>query len=128
MDIKIDIGIGDAYDRLTILQIKLDKIKDANKLNNISKEYDYLLLKMIKVISPDDDDNTLQKETLRLKEVNKKLWDIEDALRKYESKNDFGQEFIELARCVYKLNDERAAIKKTINEYYKSSFIEEKSY
>lgn len=128
MDMLIQVGVGEAYDRLTILEIKLQRIEDAKKLGNISREYDYLSGMMATIVEPKDEDHSLEKAILRLKEVNEELWDVEDALREYERDNDFGKEFIALARSVYKLNDERAALKKSINQCHNSYFIEEKSY
>lgn len=128
MDILIQIGIGEAYDRLTILEIKLERIEDEKKLRNISKEYDYLVGVMATIVPPKDENNELSEATLRLKEVNKQLWDVEDALREYERDGVFNDTFIQIARSVYKLNDERASIKKLINEIHNSYFIEEKSY
>jgi hypothetical protein len=128
MDMLIQVGIGEAYDRLTILEIKLQRIEDAKKLGNVSREYDYLSGMMATIVQPKDEDRSLEKAILRLKEVNEELWDVEDALREYEKDNDFGKEFIALARSVYKLNDERSALKKTINQCHNSYFVEEKSY
>lgn len=128
MDIQIKIGIGEAYDRLTILEIKLERIKDNNKIENITKEYEYLTSIMATIISPSDDDGLLEKSIFRLKEVNKELWDVEKDLREYEKNNTFDKAFIIMARNVYKFNDERADLKKIINKYHNSYFIEEKSY
>ena len=128
MDIQIQIGIGEAYDRLTILEIKLERIEDANKISNISKEYDYLVGTMATIVPPNDEDGSLQEAIFRLKEVNRELWDLEDALREYEKDNTFDQAFITMARNIYKFNDERAALKKTINQFHNSYFVEEKSY
>ena len=128
MDIQILIGIGEAYDRLTILEIKLEHIRDAKKIKNISNEYDFLLGKIAVIVPPKDEDGSLAKATYRLKEVNQELWDIEEALREYEKDNDFGELFVKLARNVYKFNDERSALKKTISQCHNSYFIEEKSY
>jgi len=128
MDIQIQIGIGEAYDRLTILEIKLGRIEEEKKLKNISKEYDYLVSKMTTIVPPKDEDNKLSNSINRLKEVNTELWDIEDALREYENDGVFNETFIQIARSVYKLNDERASIKKFINECHNSYFMEEKSY
>lgn len=128
MDIVIQIGIGEAYDRLTILEIKLERIENEKKLRNVSREYDYLVGVMATIVRPKDGNNKLNDAIFRLKEVNSELWDIEDALREYEKEEDFGETFVKLARLVYKLNDERASIKKLISEMHNSYFIEEKSY
>jgi hypothetical protein len=128
MDIQIQIGIGEAYDRLTILEIKLERIEDEKKLKNISKEYDYLVSIMATIVPPKDENNELSKSIERLKEVNNELWDVEDALREYEKDNLFNEIFVKLARSVYKLNDVRASLKKYINKCHNSYFVEEKSY
>lgn len=120
---KIDISIGELVDKVTILKIKLEKIKNKEKLKNISKEYE-LLLKSIENIGI-----TIEsKEFQRLKTVNLRLWEIEDKIRLKEASNTFDSDFITLARSVYFENDERAAIKKEINLGYKSDLIEEKEY
>ena len=124
MIIDIKIGIGEALDRVSILEIKLDSIVDEVKLKNVKREYDYL----ISVLKLTDELNGKKLLYESLHKVNSRLWEVEDMLRELESKNDFGTEFIELARSVYKLNDERAELKKRINVLYNSEFIEEKSY
>lgn len=120
---KIDISTGELVDKVTILAIKLEKFKDEAKKANVQKEYDILTVPMnsagIKVNS---------KEFLALKEVNLKLWHIEDDIRIKESKKEFDKDFIELARSVYFINDDRAKIKKDINLKYKSDLVEEKEY
>ncbi len=128
MDIQIQIGIGEAYDRLTILEIKLERIESEAKLKNVSKEYDYLVGTMAAIVSPKHEEDNLAKAVRRLKEVNEQLWDYEDAMREYERDNTFNDVFIQMARSIYKLNDERASIKKYINECHNSIFVEEKSY
>lgn len=124
MEIQIKIGIGEAIDRGTILQIKLEKILDEAKLKNITKELEYLE----KLLEPIPEIEGHFGLAYSLGAINAKLWDIEDKLRIHEKNEDFGEEFIELARQVYKLNDRRAEIKKELNKLYKSEFIEEKSY
>jgi len=120
---KIDISTGELVDKVTILAIKLEKFKDEAKKANVQKEYDILTVPMnsagIKVDS---------KEFLALKEVNLKLWHIEDDIRIKEQKKEFDKDFIELARSVYFINDDRAKIKKDINLKYKSDLVEEKEY
>jgi hypothetical protein len=121
---KIEVSIGEIVDKITILDLKLRNILDEAKLFNIRKEYNYL--KEIIVI-----DNTFDlssDEYKKLFQVNLKLWQIEDYIREKENEQDFGLEFISLARQVYKTNDERAKIKKEINLKYNSEFVEEKSY
>lgn len=113
----VEISEGELIDKITILEIKMEKIQDASKIANVKKELDMLYTKEF---------YTSRKE--ELKSVNLKLWDIEDRLRVLEKMNDFGEEFIQNARFVYKLNDERARIKKNINYESGSSLTEEKSY
>jgi hypothetical protein len=120
---KIEISTGELVDKVTILAIKLEKFKDEAKKANVKKEYDILTVPMnsagIKVSS---------KEFQALKEVNLKLWHIEDDIRIKEQKKEFDKDFIELARSVYFINDDRAQIKKDINLKYKSDLVEEKEY
>ena len=120
----IEISIGEAFDRLTILKIKSEKIKDEAKLTNVMKEYYYLQNLMKDELEVDEDNEDFK----RLLEINETLWDVEDLLREFEKENSFGQEFIHLARSVYVLNDKRATVKKEINLAYGSQFVEEKSY
>jgi histidyl-tRNA synthetase len=124
MTIDIKIGIGEALDRVSILEIKLINIKDGVKLHNIKKEYDYLL----SVLQPIEELDGTKLLYDSLCDVNSRLWEVEDLLRVLEKKNDFTEEFINLARSVYKLNDKRAEVKKRINILYGSHFLEEKSY
>ena len=119
---KIEVSIGEIVDKLSILQIKTELIKDESKLINVKKEYDYLydiVFNDMKIQEPD---------FLELLNVNKKLWIIEDDIRDKEHSKEFDNIFIELARAVYFTNDERAEVKKGINLKYGSEFTEEKSY
>ena len=109
-------------DKISILEIKKENMKGI-KLENVKKELDNLN-SIVKIKNLDIDKNFLS----NLRDVNKKLWVIEDKIREKESQNKFDKEFIELARSVYKENDKRASIKKEINLKYNSNFIEEKSY
>ena len=120
----IEISIGEAFDRLTILKIKSEKIKDEAKLTNVMKEYFYLQ----NLLSEELEVNEENEDFKRLLEINETLWEVEDLLREFEAKQSFGFEFIELARSVYVLNDDRARVKKEINLAYGSQFVEEKSY
>lgn len=120
---EIEVSNGEIVDKITILQIKRNNITDNTKLHNITKELDYLL-DILKLLD-------IKEDTIEFKElykVNNLLWDVEDFLRKKESIKEFNQEFIELARQVYYLNDKRAEIKRNINTMTKSNFVEEKSY
>jgi hypothetical protein len=119
---NIEVSTGEIVDKLSILKIKQNNIKDNEKLININKEYDYLY----KIVFEDLKIN--KEDFYKLILINEKLWEIEDDLRIKENKKQFDEEFIELARNVYYTNDERANIKKDINIKYKSNFVEEKSY
>jgi hypothetical protein len=118
---QIEVSIGEVVDKWTILSIKALNITDKDKLVNVFKERNYLNT----VIEPEILHDSLVDELL---DVNKMLWKVEDLLRDFERANSFGEEFIDLARSVYKLNDKRAHIKKEINIKYGSEFVEEKSY
>ena len=125
MNIKIVAGIGEILDKLSILQIKLIKIKNNEKLKNIDYEYNILL----NIVSKNIDSNILNNEKYKnLLDVNKKLWNVEDNLREFEKINKFDEDFIINARSVYILNDQRCYIKKLLNNEYNSNIIEEKSY
>ena len=121
---NIEVSHGEIVDKLTILQIKKENITDPIKLDNIIKEYDYLL----SVVENDLGISTLSPEYLELLSINKELWIIEDDIRDKERNKEFDDEFIKLARSVYYTNDVRAKIKKKINLKYSSGFVEEKSY
>ncbi|MBD3670253.1 MAG: hypothetical protein HUJ29_05710 [Gammaproteobacteria bacterium] len=119
---KIEVSNGEIVDKLTILQIKLERIKDAAKLQNVKKEYDELEGIVDGILGRDD---PLYQA---LYDINGKLWDIEDRIRELEKAQDFGQEFIDVARSVYINNDKRAEIKRDINTKTGSALFEEKSY
>ena len=118
---QIEVSIGEVVDKWTILSIKALNIKDKDKLVNVFKEKNYLNT----VIDPEILHDPMTDELLK---VNQFLWKVEDLLRDFERASSFGDEFIDLARSVYKLNDQRARIKKDINIKYGSDFVEEKSY
>lgn len=120
----IEISIGEAFDRLTILKIKSEKIKDESKLTNVMKEYFYLQNLLNEELEVTEENEDFK----RLLEINENLWEVEDLLREYEEAKSFNDRFIQLARLVYVLNDKRARVKKEINLAYGSEFVEEKSY
>ena len=125
MSIKIEISVGELLDKITILQIKTERIGDAAKLENIKKE--------LRILQAQWEGSPYSKIDLgenisALKKVNEMLWDIEDEIRNKENKHVFDEGFIELARSVYFINDQRAEIKRTINNSTGSDLIEEKSY
>ncbi len=123
--ILAEISAGELVDKITILEIKKNKISNENKLKEIDKELNSLNDTMNKIIL--EKSKILGYKNL-LKEINQKLWHIEDSKRIAEKNNDFGKEFIELARNVYKFNDERAKIKLKINEILGSNIKEVKSH
>jgi len=119
---KIEVSNGEIIDKLTIIQIKLERIKDKVKLVNLQKEYDELSKDSSSII---DSSDPLYKS---LYEVNCELWDIEDHIRDLERNKDFGSDFISTARAVYIKNDKRSELKRDINIKTSSGLIEEKSY
>jgi hypothetical protein len=123
--ILAEISAGELIDKITILEIKKTKISDSNKLEDVEKELLSLNLTFKKLIS---DTTQIQILIDNLKSVNLKLWDIENGKRLAEKNNDFGKEFIELARNVYKNNDKRAKIKLEINNILGSNIKEVKSH
>ena len=120
-----EISAGELVDKITILEIKKKKIKDQEKLAEVDKELISLNNTFQKNISQNADLKNMIKD---LKEINLKLWDIEDGKRSAEKNNKFDEKFIELARSVYKFNDERAKIKLAINNTLGSNIKEVKSY
>ena len=124
MSEKIPISNGELLDKFSILELKYNKILDPNKINNIKNELSYLKDISYNIIKNYNIVNLYNE----LKQVNERLWNIEDNIRIKENKQEFDNEFIELARNVYKTNDQRANIKKLINEISYSEIIEEKSY
>jgi len=120
--INTPISFGELYDKLTILEIKSERIKDENKLANVIKEQE-LLLKIYNELPIKQYDMFM-----KLKSINEKLWNIEDHIRIEEKNKNWGNNFIQLARQVYFVNDERAEVKKIINEMYGSIIVEEKDY
>ena len=123
--ILAEISAGELIDKITILEIKKDKISDKEKLYQVEKELVSLKETLKKSISDQDLILSLKKD---LKDINSKLWEIEDGKRNAEKNNDFGKKFVELARNVYKFNDERAKIKLKINNLLGSRIKEVKSY
>jgi hypothetical protein len=119
---KIEVSNGEIIDRLTIIQIKLERIKDKAKLVNLKKEYNELIRASSSIISTSDP------LYLALYEVNCELWDIEDHIRDLEREKNFGDDFITTARAVYIKNDKRSVLKREINIKTSSGLIEEKSY
>ena len=123
--ILAEVSAGELFDKITILEIKKSKISNKEKLNDIEKELSSLNETVKKYIS---NQNSISKYVNDLKIINLKLWDIEDGKRAAEKNKDFGEKFIELARNVYKFNDQRAKIKLAINTSLGSNIKEVKSY
>jgi hypothetical protein len=124
-EIQIPISPGELLDKITILQIKSERISDTTKVANVRTE-----LGMLEQVWSDtvEDDEQIRALSSELKSVNEALWEIEDDIRDEERNKRFGDRFIELARAVYVTNDERANAKKKVNLHLNSSIVEEKSY
>ena len=120
-----EVSAGELLDKISILEIKLEKLKDNNSYSEVEKEYK--ILKEIESSSIKFDDK-IKNLFNSIKEVNTKLWDIEDKLRISEKNKDFGKDFVELARGVYFNNDKRSKIKLEINKILKSNIREVKQY
>lgn len=123
--ISVPVAPGELIDKLTILAIKLEQISDPKKLEHVRTEHALLSAEKDKHIRPTSELNRLEAE---LKRVNGKLWVIEEEIRVCERKKDFGPKFVELARSVYQTNDQRALLKRKINDLLGSAIIEEKDY
>ena len=123
--ILVEVSVGELLDKISILEIKKDRIKDSNKLKFINEEYEVLKNELEKNIKIDE---KLAKFFTALKNVNSKLWIIEDDKRKCEKDSDFGENFIRLSRDVHFLNDTRAKIKLDINNHTGSKIKEIKEY
>ena len=125
MKILSEISVGELLDKISILEIKLDMVKNEDKKKEIKKEYDILKKIQIDSVKLDGEINDLFKS---LKKVNMTMWEIEDKVRICEKNKDFGQNFIDLARGVYFNNDKRSRIKLEINKKLKSNITEIKEY
>jgi len=121
---KIEVSNGEILDKISIIEIKRERIQDEEKLKNITKEY-YELWPLYEVLVTTDE---VAWKYAELKSVNEDLWEIEDEIREYERNQHFEGRFIQLARLVYITNDRRAKIKKELNELTGSDLVEEKSY
>lgn len=123
--VSVEVSPGELIDKITILEIKLERMTDPAKLGNVRVEWQTLTAARDAALSPSA---RLDALTAGLKAVNERLWVIEDDIRDCERAKDFGAKFVELARSVYISNDERARLKREINELLGSRLIEEKSY
>ena len=124
-EITVPVSFGELLDKISILQIKAERMSDEAKLANVRRELSALEKAWMAHPAAGSDIARLRAE---LKAVNERLWDIEDQVRLKEKAQAFDQDFVELARSVYLQNDERARIKKAINLALGSSYVEEKSY
>ncbi len=125
MSVEVPISWGELLDKISILEIKAERLDQPDKLANVRHE----LTKLVAIrdhASPADP--SLDEAASELREVNLALWDIEDEIRDCERRQDFGPRFVELARSVYRSNDRRSAIKQRINRAAGSDIVEEKSY
>ena len=123
--ILVEVSVGELFDKMSILEIKKDRIKDFEKLKFINEEYEVLKSELEKNVKLDE---KLEKFFVALKNINSKLWIIEDDKRKCEKDSNFGENFIRLSRDVHFLNDTRAKIKLDINNHSGSKIKEIKEY
>ena len=124
-DILVPVSPGEVLDKITLLQIKAERIHDASKVANVKIELDMLEAVWREAVEQDE---TIRSLTNELKTINEALWEIEDDIRDEERNKRFGDRFIELARSVYVTNDKRADAKRRVNLHLNSTIIEEKSY
>lgn len=124
-EVLIPVSIGELVDKMTILQIKSERIGNCDQVANVRRELAALRLASARITC---DAGVLARCTGELRRVNEALWDTEDAIRDCEQRGDFGERFVALARSIYRHNDERARIKKALNVASGSSYVEEKSY
>ncbi len=125
MALKVEVSVGELLDKITILEIKSERIPDPAKLANVGKELE--LLRTTWQASPLAATD-VSVEMTALKTINEELWEIEDDIRRHEAATDFGESFVRLARGVYHANDRRAALKRDLNLKCGSGLVEEKSY
>ena len=123
--LAVEISPGELIDKITILEIKRERITNPTKLENVEREWKVLTAARDGTVKPSAELDRLAAE---LKRINERLWEIEDEIRDCERRKDFGKEFVELARGVYLNNDRRSEIKRAINELLGSRLSEEKSY
>ena len=125
MEVNIPVSLGELLDKISILEIKNKKITNESKLVNIKKELSGLKNVLKELDINMSDANDLFED---LYKINLSLWEIEDSIRLLEKNEDFGKDFVKLARSVYITNDKRFEVKNKINQLFKSQYIEEKSY
>ncbi len=123
--ISVEVSPGELIDKITILEIKLERIDDAEKLKNVKSEWEMLSTARNAAVESSEE---LERLSAELKQVNERLWEIEDDIRDCERDKDFSDKFIEFARGVYLNNDKRSRLKRQINKLLGSHLSEEKSY
>jgi hypothetical protein len=123
--LNLPVSFGEAADKITILEIKRERIQDADKLANVQTELERIGPLFVAAV---DGTNSFPPLFAQLKSINARLWDIEEDIRAHERRADFGPEFVRLARAIYQTNDERARIKRDIDLLFNSLIQEEKSY
>lgn len=123
--LQVEVSAGELIDKITILEIKAERIADPDKVANVQRELRSLVAARSAALPSSRE---LDELTAELRGINERLWEIEDDIRDCERKSDFGERFIELARAVYRTNDRRAAAKRGINELLGSELVEEKDY
>ena len=124
VSIVAKLSVGELLDKITILELKSARFTDARKLANVRYELSELMGIAARLTS----DAAVRAAFDGLRRVNTRLWDVENEIRMCESRGDFGERFVQLARAVYRYNDERAALKRRLNELTGSEVVEEKSY
>ena len=125
VSVSVDVSVGELIDKIAILEIKAARLDDPAQRNNVKSELESLVAARDAALPPSAELTELSRA---LKQVNERLWRIEDDIRDRERAQDFGPRFIELARSIYVCNDERAALKRRVNELVGSRIVEEKSY
>ena len=123
--IHVPVSPGEVLDKITILEIKSERMDDAEKVANVKRELELLRASWLEHV---DEDETVHRIHAELKAINEELWEIEDDIRDKEKAREFDEIFIKLARAVYVTNDKRANAKKELNVYLGSEIVEEKSY
>lgn len=123
--LQVEVSPGELIDKITILEIKAERIADPDKVANVQRELRSLVAARSAALPSSRE---LDELTAELRGINERLWQIEDDIRDCERNGDFGERFIDLARAVYRTNDRRAAAKRSINELLGSELVEEKDY
>ena len=126
--ILIETSLGELIDKISILEIKIDKIEDKTNKEEITKEYTSLTNALTKIKLSSNERTRINDFIIKLKEINIRLWNVENEKRLAEKNKNFDKKFIEHARNVYKLNDERAKVKRQVNESFDSNIKEIKKY